>query len=92
MRARSAAALMEDCCTGSAAITTGTAHSAAVPHATIDHLRHAPRRSKLTGPRTSPLLPPDQRTSGPPRCHRRWRSRDAQPAGLDALHTEVAPG
>src|SRR5215472_943200 len=69
MRARSAAAVMEDCCTGSAAITSGSAHSAAVPQATIDHLRHAPLLSKFTGLRTSPHLSPDQRTSVRPRRH-----------------------
>jgi len=63
MRARSAAALMEDCCTGSAAISTGSAHSAAVPQATTDHRRHAPLPGAFTGPRTSPLVSPDQRTS-----------------------------
>ena len=48
MRARRAAALIGEAGTGSAAITAGSAHSRAVPDATIDHLRHAPRLTQPT--------------------------------------------
>ena len=73
MRARRAGALIAEGGTGSAAITAGSAHSSAVPDATTDHLRHAPR---LTGSAASPLLPRNQsrgcgpaHRSGPPvRC------------------------
>ena len=74
MRARRAGALIAEAGTGSAAITAGKAHSSAVPPATIDHLRQAPRLGprtdgSLTGSAASPLLPRNQSTSGTRPAH-----------------------
>lgn len=57
MRVRSAAALIGDCGTGSAPTTTGSAHKAAVPQATVAHRSHAWRLTTLTRTRACPSVP-----------------------------------
>src|SRR5689334_3911879 len=67
MRARSAIALSGESDTGRAPTTAGSAHRAAVPHATAAQRSNAWRLTTLTRTRACPSVPLFSVCGGPPR-------------------------